>query len=213
MSDEPRTVVIPFRWFGHGIDIRAVQTSGDSEARFVGPDIYAALELLDDNRDLLTVADVVALANEFPTEKRMEFLVWFDGVRSELLDGVLYAIATNSPFSRARVDDGHLSVGEAADILSRDPVIRITRDELFRDLLRDYGWAMQEPITRAWIPTDRATDAGWLVRDQTRGRTDRIAYPQVRVTRAGLEELHRRLGGIAALHVDDHHPQLIEPTA
>ncbi|RZT59354.1 phage antirepressor protein KilAC domain-containing protein [Microcella alkaliphila] len=213
MSDEPRTVVVPFRWTGHGIDIRAVLTDGDSEPRFVGPDIYTALELIDDNRDLLTVAEVVALVNRFPNEQRLEFLVWFDEIRQELVDGVFYAIVTRTPFGRGPVDDGHHSISEAADILSRDPVIRVSRDELFRDLLRDYGWTMREPITGAWIPTDRATNAGWLARDQTRGRTDRIAYPQVRVTRAGLEELHRRLGGIAALHVDDHHPQLIEPTA
>lgn len=208
-----RTVVVPFRWAGHGIDIRAVLTDGASEPRFVGPDIYAALELIDDNRDLLTVADVVALVNAFPNEQRLEFLVWFDEIRAELTDGIFYAIVTRSPFGRTTTSDGHHSVGEAADILSRDPVICINRDELFRDMLRDYGWAMREPVTGTWIPTDRALDAGWLVRDQTRGRGDRIHYPQVRGTRAGLEELHRRLGGIATLHVDDVHPELIEPTA
>ena len=62
------------------------------------------------------------------------------------------------------------------------------------------GW-----ITRdlgIWIPTDDAMRQGWLLRHRVKIRTDRVTYPQVRVTDAGLRELHSRLGGIATLNLD-----------
>ncbi|MFD6551279.1 BRO family protein [Streptomyces sp. NPDC058398] len=101
--------------------------------------------------------------------------------------------------------DGDFSVADAAKILARDPAIRLGRNRLFT-LLDEYRWTyrqladdrprvMQVAIERQWlseIPQSHYHPrSGELVMDA----------PQVRVTVKGLHELHKRLGGSAAVAI------------
>jgi DNA-damage-inducible protein D len=101
--------------------------------------------------------------------------------------------------------DGDFSVGDAAKILARDPAIKLGRNRLFT-LLDEFRWTyrqladdrprvMQAAIERQWlseIPQSHYHPrSGELVMDA----------PQVRVTVKGLHELHKRLGGTAAVAI------------
>ena len=101
--------------------------------------------------------------------------------------------------------EGDFSVSDAAKILARDPAIKLGRNRLFT-LLDEYRWTyrqladdrprvMQAAIERQWlseIPQSHYHPrSGELVMDA----------PQVRVTVKGLHELHKRLGGSAAVAI------------
>lgn len=101
--------------------------------------------------------------------------------------------------------EGDFSVADAAKILARDPAIKLGRNRLFT-LLDEYRWTyrqladdrprvMQAAIERQWlseIPQSHYHPrSGELVMDA----------PQVRVTVKGLHELHKRLGGSAAVAI------------
>ncbi|MEX3562145.1 antA/AntB antirepressor family protein [Corynebacterium phoceense] len=97
---------------------------------------------------------------------------------------------------------GDYSVAEAAKTLSRDPNIRIGRDQLFA-AMRDAGWIFRTKGRRAhWEAyQDKAINTGRLVHKLSRPflneRTGEMEQPSptVRVTPKGLNELHVLLGG------------------
>lgn len=97
---------------------------------------------------------------------------------------------------------GDFSVSEAAKTLSRDPAIRIGRDQLFR-YMRDLGWIFRTKGHRAhWEAyQQKAIAAGRLVHKMSRPflneRTGEMEQPAptVRITPKGLQELHELLGG------------------
>ena len=97
---------------------------------------------------------------------------------------------------------GDYSVAEAAKTLSRDPNIRIGRDQLFA-AMRDAGWIFRTKGHRAhWEAyQDKAINTGRLVHKLSRPflneRTGEMEQPSptVRVTPKGLNELHVLLGG------------------
>lgn len=100
---------------------------------------------------------------------------------------------------------GDYSVGDAAKILSRDPAITIGERRLFAKL-HDLRWIYRAGDGR-WRARQTQVDAGRLAElaqsktDESSG--DTIVYPpQVRVTVKGLYELHRRLGGLQPLRVE-----------
>ena len=97
---------------------------------------------------------------------------------------------------------GDYSVAEAAKTLSRDPNIRIGRDQLFA-AMRDAGWIFRTKGHRAhWEAyQDKAINTGRLVHKLSRpflnestGEMEQPS-PTVRVTPKGLNELHVLLGG------------------
>lgn len=97
---------------------------------------------------------------------------------------------------------GDYSVSAAAKTLSRDPNIRIGRDQLFR-FMRELGWIFRTTGRRAhWEAyQDKSINTGRLAHKLSRpflnertGEMDQPA-PTVRVTPKGLHELHVALGG------------------
>lgn len=101
--------------------------------------------------------------------------------------------------------DGDFSVADAAKILARDPAIKLGRNRLFT-LLDDYRWTyrqladdrprvMQAAIERQWLSE--------IPQSHYHPRTGELVMdaPQVRVTVKGLHELHKRLGGTAAVAI------------
>lgn len=97
---------------------------------------------------------------------------------------------------------GDYSVSAAAKTLSRDPNIRIGRDQLFR-FMRELGWIFRTTGRRAhWEAyQDKSINTGRLAHKLSRpflnektGEMEQPA-PTVRVTPKGLHELHVALGG------------------
>ena len=97
---------------------------------------------------------------------------------------------------------GDYSVSAAAKTLSRDPNIRIGRDQLFK-FMCELGWIFRTTGRRAhWEAyQDKAINTGRLAHKLSRpflnektGEMEQPA-PTVRVTPKGLHELHQHLGG------------------
>lgn len=102
--------------------------------------------------------------------------------------------------------DGDFAVADAAKILSRDPAIKLGRDRLFRHLRED-GWAYRQGADGKHRAKQYAIDRGWLSeipQSHYHPRTGELVLdpPQVRVTVKGVQELHKRLGGVAQLRID-----------
>jgi hypothetical protein len=95
------------------------------------------------------------------------------------------------------------SVVRAAHLISRDPVLNVGRDALF-DTIRELGWVTKHHD--AFIPTATAEAAGMLARNRIWDPRTKVAYNQVRITRAGIHELHRVLGGVTAPDLDAPEP-------
>lgn len=103
---------------------------------------------------------------------------------------------------------GDYSVSEAAKTLSRDPNIKIGRDQLFRFMAR-LGWIFRTKGHRAhWEAYQgKAIETGRLAHKLSRPflneRTGEMEQPAptVRVTPKGLHELHKHLGGTPHLTV------------
>ncbi|WP_276652396.1 antA/AntB antirepressor family protein [Corynebacterium vitaeruminis] len=101
---------------------------------------------------------------------------------------------------------GDFSVSEAAKTLSRDPGIRIGRDQLFK-FMHSLGWIFRTKGHRAhWeAKQDKAIQTGRLAHKLSRPflneRTGEMEQPPptVRVTPKGLHELHKALGGTGEL--------------
>jgi prophage antirepressor-like protein len=101
--------------------------------------------------------------------------------------------------------DGDFSVADAAKILARDPNIKLGRNRLFslldelrwtyRQLSDDRPRVMQAAIERQWLSE--------IPQSHYHPRTGELVMdaPQVRVTAKGLHELHKRLGGTAAVAI------------
>lgn len=102
--------------------------------------------------------------------------------------------------------EGDYAVADAAKILSRDPAIRLGQGRLFT-LLRESGWAFRQGVDQKHRAKQYAIDRGWLSeipQSHYHPRTGDLVLdpPQVRVTVKGLQELHKRLGGVEQLHLD-----------
>lgn len=226
-------VIVPLRWYGHHVDIRAALRDED-QPLFFALDVMNALnidrELLAAHRaytsglipylprqtqylpglldetdcpaPLVTgaVASSMATARAEPSLAD-EFVAWVAETTRALTEPDTAASARHpEPGVVELAAGGTYSVRRAALILSRDPALDYGQNTLFTAMRDSLGW-----ITRdlgIWIPTDDAMRQGWLLRHRVKIRTDRVTYPQVRVTDAGLRELHSRLGGIATLNLD-----------
>jgi hypothetical protein len=136
-----------------------------------------------------------------------DFSEWFDeqlhnhgGDRLEQLSEAL----THEEPGRAELLAGRTySVARAAVMLSRDPAIDYGQKALFETLASYMNWIQR--VDGIWVPTREVLRAGYLVRHNVVAGP-RKAYPQIRITRAGLEVLHARFGGIAALTFDTPPP-------
>ncbi|MER5584052.1 BRO family protein [Streptomyces asoensis] len=101
--------------------------------------------------------------------------------------------------------DGDFSVADAAKILARDPSIKLGRNRLFT-LLNEYRWTYRQPADDRPRVMQAAIERQWLSeipQSHYHPRTGELVMdaPQVRVTVKGLHELHKRLGGTAAVAI------------
>lgn len=116
-------------------------------------------------------------------------------------------------WDRLTTADGDWSVGQAAQILNRDPAITTGERRLWLTL-RELGWTYRR--ARAWAGYQTAIETGRLshrAQHHTHPRSGELVLdpPQVRITPKGLRELHSHLGGSAplALHTDAPQPALL----
>lgn len=101
---------------------------------------------------------------------------------------------------------GDFDAARAAQILSRDPAIRMGRTRLFT-WLANHGWIYRGSEGR-WCAYQAQIDAGRLMilpSSHYHPRTGELVLdpPQIRITVKGLLELHKRLGGAQALVLDE----------
>nr|WP_274635562.1 phage antirepressor KilAC domain-containing protein [Microbacterium bovistercoris] len=144
--------------------------------------------------EFYTVDVAVHRASEDATDQveAARFLNWVDEELPALTAPDVLEAAAHSPSFRRS-----WPVGNAARILSVNLGTRLTRQWLFRQL-EQAGWVARPEESADWGITPAARVAGWLTTRSVTvraGRSGRV-YEQVHVTRPGLVELHRILGGI-----------------
>ncbi|ARX81608.1 phage antirepressor protein [Streptomyces alboflavus] len=101
--------------------------------------------------------------------------------------------------------EGDFSVADAAKILSRDPSIETGRNRLF-GILHELDWAYVQNADHRYRAKQYAVERRWLSelpQSYSHPRTGELTLgaPQLRVTTKGLHELHKRLGGTAAVQI------------
>lgn len=236
-EQEPTLAVYPFRWEGHGVDVRILVRDG--EAVYVAHDILAALEQDTDHlrRDAgasraatrsdlarartIDSAELSTIAEALGTADAAALLAW---ASSRGRDSIAIENARRGPAGRptvvvgpwspavslpAQTEDPWFSVGQAAQILSRDPSITIGQKRLF-ERMHELGW-IDRPGT-SWEPVREITVIGYLrtVGRRIPGRARGDIYPQLAITPRGLQALHERLGGTSTLDLTRHHLTLTE---
>jgi anti-repressor protein len=101
--------------------------------------------------------------------------------------------------------EGDFSVADAAKILTRDPAIKLGRNRLF-SLLDELGWTYRQVSDDRPRVKQTAIERQWLSeipQSHYHPRTAELVMdaPQVRITVKGMHELHKRLGGTAAVAI------------
>jgi hypothetical protein len=144
------------------------------------------------------------VADRRPYSFTVAFLGWFDHLVTQFQVDVV-DVAPDEPNLAAKAlhefaAGQTFSVARAAVLLRRDPLIDLGRDALFQRM-RELGWLSRDHET--WIPATAQLQAGHLIRHRQRVRGRKDVYPQVRITRTGLETLHKALGGVADLDLDN----------
>ncbi|HEY0249247.1 MAG TPA: phage antirepressor KilAC domain-containing protein [Gryllotalpicola sp.] len=99
------------------------------------------------------------------------------------------------------------SIREAARVLDRDPAISIGQQALF-DWLHLHGWINH--LTHGWEASQLMVNFGWAITRHDRIPGQKDLYPNVRLTDLGLQALHERLGGVAALTLTTTQLTLVE---
>lgn len=197
-----RPVIIPFRWLGHGLDLRMTVIGStpyfaaadvtlamqvDLEAAGVIPDLF--LDVVDatgNPLELVTVNQVYEIHRHQPMYLDNGFIDWFGSILDDhaidhdhlqqLVDGAL-------PDEPGHKDSCH-DVAAAARILKRDHDLDYGRERLFR-ALNGLSWTTRDS-TGVWVPNDMPLRAGYLVRRNVRVQQRKGYYPQILVTDAGI---------------------------
>lgn len=228
-----RPTVIPFRWMGYGVDVRAALID-DARLLFFAQDVCTTLEIptrwesdpLDPERivtrypvptiahvdvlgddgmpaGLLDQVSVHRLADNHPSHLTAEFLAWLDEQVAEFDRPQIERIldARTPPASEVLPVAGGISytVARAAHILTGDPALQLGQQSLF-EAMRLHGWI--DRVDGWWRCAKDPVREGWLVIQPRRVPRHKDMYPQIRITRAGVTELHRILGGVATLTLD-----------
>jgi hypothetical protein len=102
---------------------------------------------------------------------------------------------------------GSLSVADSAVVLSRDPAINLRTKDL-HTLLLEYGW-VRKPAGE-YLPVDDMISLGYLAVVLRKIPNQFTPYKQVCITPEGLQEIHKRLGGTAAIDLTLTDPALQE---
>jgi hypothetical protein len=100
---------------------------------------------------------------------------------------------------------GSLSVADSAVVLSRDPAITLRTKDL-HNLLLEYGW-VRKPAGE-YLPSDDMITLGYLAVVLRKIPNQFTPYKQVCITPEGLQEIHKRLGGTAAIDLTITDPAL-----
>lgn len=239
LEGSSRPAIVPLRWDNHGIDVCAVleadtvsfvardvlealgHSTDSLQASPAHPwaEEHAAPTLRDHAAGARwtrqQIHDVLGHATDALTA---EFLAWLGEQITEIQKvGVenLTRITLEGPRPRspkpshdtaAEQTAEHYSVLAAANILDRDPAITIGRDSLF-ELLHKWGWAQKQ--ADVWKPSRDMVFMGYLTVVEARVPGQHELYPQICITPLGIQALHQRLGGVAALNLNRQHLTLI----
>lgn len=227
-----RAQLVPFRWVSHGLDVRAhlgdepLFVAGDickalglqieygvyDRLRGITPTIYPLpTEQVEGMRDaqgapvaFFTVDQVRELAADRPMHEGDDFATWFDSILADhggdRLEQLVDALTPAEPGLLELHAGRTFSISRAAVILSGDPALNYGQTTLFATLSGYMNWIHR--VDGIWTPTPEVLRAGYLVRHHVPAGPRKTLYPQIRVTRSGLEHLHRKFGGIAALNLD-----------
>jgi hypothetical protein len=232
MNTMVRRPVLPFRWLEHdGFDLRTV-TDHPAAPLFFAEDVCAAIhlfvpgetdhrrgwvvyrwpgdtitipDLVDEQgapRDLYTVDETYRVAGNHPDYQTADFLDFVDTVTRMVEEASREDEKFGVDAEPGRRENESYSVSGAARILTRDPALSYGQRSLFETLRKELGWIdRQEGL---WVPMPEPERLGFLIRQKVPvgPKQSRILYPQVRITRTGLEQLHIRLGGVATLQLD-----------
>lgn len=224
VANHPAGIFMPLRWEHHG-DLRILVDEDALDVFVSAEDLYSLAELDGHNAydhphpqlrplvtwartqgdplvDMYPLTDAVTVLEHAPTHQTRELLTWIRQtlpyvLRDEVLD---HAVGLED-FLDA------YTVQQAALILDRDPAISIGRTSLFAHLA-SIEWAQRDFVGH-WSPTSYALRHKLLtIRDIViRARTKAAAaYPQIYVTKTGLETLR---GTLHAL--DKKPPELPAP--
>lgn len=233
-----RQAIVPFRWVGRGIDIRVAGNA--TRPLFAALDICAAFGIHVEQGEVDWMTELPAIVFPLPTEQlegaferdgrpvevfdvdqvrelaggrpmvlAFEFMEWLEQLLGALPPEQLEQVfAAALPAEPGRAEAIAYDVVDAARILSRDPALSYGQQSLFK-AMDAIGWISKE--ASIWVPSTGALQAGFLVRRNRYLDGPKTTYPQIRITASGLAELHRRLGGAAALNVDPQPaPALLE---
>lgn len=199
-----RPVVIPFRWLGHGLDLR--MHARDGVTFFSADDVMLGMEYTVDLDDLgidtviipglttpagtplqfLTVDAVYELHRHVPMYLENGFIDWF----GQLLDthAISHDHLQRLIEGALPEEPGHADttrpVADAARILKRDHGIDLGQERLFR-AMNALGWTDRDN-TGIWVPRPEPLRAGYLVRRNVRVPQRHGLYPQILVTNAGI---------------------------
>lgn len=156
-----------------------------------------------------TVDQVREIAADLPMYATSDFGEWFDTILvdhgGDRLEQLVDALTPAEPGIRDLQAGLTYSISRAAIILSRDPALNYGEKSLFETLSGYMNWIHR--VNGIWVPTTEVLKAGHLVRHQVRVGSRKTLYPQVRITPSGLQLLHQRFGGVAALSLNTP-PQL-----
>ena len=212
-------VVIPYRWVGHGRDVRVCRVDGawryvaDDLEPIIGPlhliadVVMTPGEILDVDIAGVELATIsrghvaMWLAAAPLTDDIDDFRTWFARLSAEL-DGTAESVLAAATHPEPAATAQHLyQVADAARILSRAPGVEIGPIQLFK-LMHRLGW-IERDDAQEWTPTEAGRRAGYLTTRPMRiGDSWTAHYLQVVLAEAALTELQRVLGGSAPLALD-----------
>jgi len=153
-----------------------------------------------DPTDYLTVVACHQLADQFLNDYTPAFLQWLtETIEVQEQVGAETIIAKATPTPPAALGRS-FSIARAARILSGDPAIELGQDSLFL-AMKAKGWVQR--IDGIWRPSEDLVKIGFLVRQPKRIPGQRQLYPQIRITEAGMQSLHRELQGVATLNLSE----------
>lgn len=165
-------------------------------------------DVVDESRSstpLYTIDRLEQIARRNYTDPNLvdELFAWLRSAVDALLNPPPASLEEPTPRADV-IPPATYSLRLAAIILSRDPALTYSQKTLF-SVISAFGWTARE--LGIWVPAAKPMEEGWLVRHRIRvgyeRREERVLCPQIRITQAGLQELHSRLGGVATLAIDE----------
>lgn len=225
-----RPMVTPFRWAGHGIDVRGIVT--ENGPLFLAKDICEALEI-EVEYESIPHSYPEQLVFKYPgksitfetlggaADSRFDqvyevgevFRVAYNNV-TYVTDDFLFWFTEQVALLEQLDVDAFTDPEPGKSALANGATFSIARaarvlsgdpvislgQQSLFEAMKNFGWISRDHET--WIPADSELRAGHLVRHKQRVPGRKELYNQIRITHDGLVALHARLGGLARLNLD-----------